>query len=108
MKAIISNFTQPYCSKINKIQRSKVFVEEMKGSASHLNKLVSKDSPHILKLSGTYLFPRSRHQYIYQLSKNPARAVSATTRCSQPLVAISNEWLLTRLGAGVFESWYMY
>ena len=58
-----------------------------KGSASQLNKLVWKDSPHIKKFSGTNLFPRSRHQYIYQLSKNPApRRVSnhslfATTRC---------------------------
>ena len=97
------------------------------------NSLVLKDSPHIQKLSGTNVFPRSRHQYIFQLSKNPAlscvsnhslfrnhslqlsttrciqlqslfvttrynqqpfvtisnHSLFATTRCSQPLVAIS-------------------
>ena len=71
-----------------------------KGSASQLNKFVLKDSPHIQKLSGTYLFPRSRHQNIYKLSKNPAPSrvrnhwLFATSRCSQPLVAISNHSLL--------------
>ena len=60
----------------------------IKGSASQLNKLVLKDSPHIKKLSGTNLFPRSCYQYIYQLSKNPALAVSATTSgCEQQVVA---------------------
>ena len=68
-----------YCSNVmnDTDKKSKAFEDnnnnsgELKGSASQLNKLVVKDSPHIKKLSGTNLFPRSRHQYIYQLSKNP-------------------------------------
>ena len=42
-----------------------------KGSASQLKQVGLKNSPHIQKLSGTDLFPKCRHQYIYQLSKNP-------------------------------------
>ena len=61
-----------------------------KESASQFNKSILKDNPYIHKLSGTYLFPRSRYQYIYQLTKAMPRAVSATTHGSQPLVVISN------------------
>ena len=43
-----------------------------KESASQFNKSILKDNPYIHKLSGTYLFPRSRYQYIYQLTKNHA------------------------------------
>ena len=67
---------------------------ELKGAASQLNKLVLKDSPHIYKLSGTNLFPKSRHQYIYQLLKNraPSRVSNhslpiATSGCEQRVVA---------------------
>ena len=63
-------------------------LKQTKGSASKLNKLVWKDSPHIQKPSGTNLFPRSRHRYIYQLSKNPCpkrasnHSLFVTTRCN--------------------------
>ena len=45
-----------------------------------------------MKLNGTSLFPRSRHQFIYKLSENPAticprsRLLFATTFGLQPLV----------------------
>ena len=38
--------------------------------------------PHIQKLIVTFLFSRSRHQYICQLLKTLPRADLATTRCS--------------------------
>ena len=53
-----------------------------KESASQFNKSILKDNPYIHKLSGTYLFPRSRYQYIYQ----------------QRVVANCNEWLRTTSG----------
>ena len=56
--------------------------------ASQLYKFVLKNSPYIKKLSGTNLFPRSRHQCIYQFSKTPApsrvsnHSLFPTTRCN--------------------------
>ena len=41
---------------------------EVKGFTSQLNELVIKDSPYMYICTETF----SRHQYIYQLSKNPA------------------------------------
>ena len=56
----------------------------LKGSASQLYKQSLKVSATIQKFNGT--FPRSRNQYIYQLS--------TTCRNKQPLVVLTDEWLL--------------
>ena len=65
------------------------YFQLLKGSASQLYKLVLKDSPYIQKHSGTNLLPGLVINTYTNVQKNLPRAVSATTRGSQPLVVIS-------------------
>ena len=49
-----------------------------------------------VKLDGAILYlRRSWHQYIYQLSKNPAMSLLATTHCLHPLILLKI-WLLLK------------
>ena len=57
-------------------------------------------SPYIQKLSGTNLFPGSRHQTNANFQKNLPRAVSATTSgCEPRMVAYSNERMQNTSGS---------
>ena len=72
------------------LNREKVRIPvQLKGSASQLNKLVLKESPHIWKLIGTNLFQGLVINTYTNFQKTLPRAVSATTRGLQPLVVLA-------------------